>query len=272
MYIRMLHFLHKLIFPLFTLFIMAVPGCSSSSKNTMKKIVNNQLLLKPADSIIQKQSKGIDFIASGNIPVNWALEIDFDKMVYFNAADGNYFQVLPSFGNKIQYTGYEKYVTATGRGPLEITIFNDACDAIVKPGENIRKTEIIFENKQYTGCGHYLFTNRLNDIWELEAINNEMQYANNYKKGLPWIDLDLVSGKMNGSDGCSKVSANIEVKGNRIRFSGFSFTKNDCNNARVEKIFSQYLSDKLVDYYLEKDKLVFYLEDDSKMTFKRKAL
>ena len=263
---------NKLIYPLTALLIWTIPGCSSSSKSTIKKIVNNQLLLKPADSIILKQSKGIDFMASGNTPVNWVVEIDFDKMVYFNAADGNSLQVLPSFGNKVLQAEFEKYVTTTGQGQLEIIIYNNACDATSKPGEYIRKTEINFGNKKYTGCGNYLFTNRLNDIWVLEAVNNEMQYANNFQKGLPWIDLDLISNKMNGSDGCNKFNAQIEIQGNRIKFSGFISTKMACNNAKVEKIFSQYLSDKLVDYYLEKDKLVFYLEDDSKMTFKRKAL
>ena len=267
----MLCYLNKLIIPFSALIILANTGCSSSSKNKMKKIVDNQILLKPADSVIQKQTKGIDFIASGHLPVNWTLEIDFDKMVYFNAADGNSLQVLPSFGNKMQNTGYEKYVTATGRGPLEIIIYNDACDVKVKPGEIIRKTEINFDNKKYTGCGNYLFTNRLNDIWILEAINNDIQYPKNFQKGLPWIDLDLISNKMNGSDGCSKINSQFEVKGNRIRFTGFILTKNACKNASVEKIFSQFLSDKLVDYYLEKDKLVFYLEDDSKMVFTRKA-
>lgn len=264
--------LRNIIFIIFAVFISAISGCSNASKSTMKKIIDNQLLLKPADSIIQKQTKGIDFIASGNIPVNWSIEIDFDKMVYFDATDGNSLQVLPSFGNKVLNPEYEKYKTATGRGPLEIIIYNNACNVNAKPGEFIRKTEIIYESKTYTGCGKYLFTNRLNDIWVLETVNNEMQYPGNFQKGLPWIDLDLLSNKLNGSDGCNKVSSQVEIKGNRIKFSRFAYTKMSCNNAAVEKIFTQYLSDKLVDYYLENDKLVFYLEDDSKMTFKRKAL
>lgn len=264
--------LRNIIFILFAVFISALPGCSNASKSAMKKIVDNQLLLKPADSIVQKQSKGIDFIASGNLPVPWSLEIDFDKMVNFSAADGNSMQVLPLFGTKVMHAEYERYITPTGRGPLEIMIYNKDCHLKAKPGEFIRMTEINFDNKMYSGCGKYLYINRLNDIWELEMISNEKQYSAKFQKGLPWINLDLLANKMNGSDGCNKVSSQIEIKGNRIRFSGFLYTKMACNNTKVEKIFTQYLSDKLVDYYLDNDKLVFYLEDDSKITFKRKAL
>ena len=44
------------------------------------------------------------------------------------------------------------------------------------------------------------------------------------------------------------------------------------SNKKVEMIFAEMLSNKLVDYYLENGKLILYLEDDSKLFFKRKDL
>lgn len=266
----MVYTLHKGSVIIISSFILFFSACKSGSKATMQKIINNQLILKPADSIILKQKKGIDFTAIGNVPVNWSIEIDFDKMVYFNSADGNSLQILPSFGNKIITAEVEKYFTSTDLGQIEIRIFNTGCNTTVNGSGYLKKTEISLQNKIYSGCGKYLYNHQLNDIWVLESVNNEKQLASVYQKGLPWIELDLLNKNMKGSDGCNKLNSAIELKGNRIKFSEIISTKMTCNNMKTAKIFSQLLSNKLVDYYLENDKLVLYLEDDSKIIFKRK--
>ena len=253
-----------------TWFLLLFSACKSGSKSTMQKIIDNQLVIKPADSIILKQKKGIDFFAKGNEPANWSIEIDFDKMVYFNSADGISLQILPSFGNKLITPEVEKYYTSTDLGQLEIRIFNTTCNSTGNKAEFLKKTEISLQNKIYTGCGKYLYNHQLNDTWVLESVNNEKQINADYKKGLPWIELDLLNKNMKGSDGCNKLNSAIELKGNRIKFSEITGTRMTCNNMKTAKIFSQLLSNKLVDYYLENDKLVLYLEDDSKITFKRK--
>ena len=253
-----------------SMFTLLLSACKSGSKATMQKIIDNQLILKPSDSIILKQKKGIDFIATGSVPVNWSIEIDFDKMVYFTSADGNSLQILPSFGNKIITAEVEKYTSSTDLGQIEIRIFNTACNSPGEAGEFIKKTEIYLQNKIYSGCGKYLYNHQLNDTWVLESVNNEKQLTADYKKGLPWIELDLLNKNMKGSDGCNKLNSVIELKGNRIKFSEITSTRMTCNNMKTAKIFSQLLSNKLVDYYLENDKLILYLEDDSKIIFKRK--
>ena len=125
-----------------SMFTLLLSACKSGSKATMQKIIDNQLILKPSDSIILKQKKGIDFIATGSVPVNWSIEIDFDKMVYFTSADGNSLQILPSFGNKIITAEVEKYTSSTDLGQIEIRIFNTACNSPGEAGEFIKKTEI----------------------------------------------------------------------------------------------------------------------------------
>ena len=250
--------------------IISICSCKTGSRVTIGKIATAQRSIMPADSIIKKQKKGIDLIAKGNDPVSWSLEIDFDEMVYFSAADGNTLNILPLFSKKEITPEAETYSTETDAGQLTINIFNRACSGT---GEQFNKTvEVKLKNKLYTGCGKYLFDQQLNDIWILEIVNNVTQVPAAFSKGLPSLEFNLLTNKMSGSDSCNNISSAIEIKGNRIKFSPFISTKMSCNNNQVEKIFSELLSNKLVDYYMENNKLVLYLQDDSKLIFIRKEL
>jgi len=224
----------------------------------------------PADSIIQKQKKGIDLIASGNNPVNWYLEIDFDKILNFRSADGNNLNILPSFSKKEINTTVETYSTQTDLGQLNIKIFNSSCTG--NETSLNKKTEVHINTTVYSGCANYLYNHQLNDIWVLETVNNVKQHARDFNKGIPYLEFNLQENKMTGTDGCKNISSAIEVKGNRIKFSAFALSKVTCSKNMVEKIFSEMLSDKQVDYFMENGKLILYLSDDSKLGFKRKDL
>lgn len=253
-------------------FLFLLLGCKTGSKTSVQKIVTAQRAIMPADSIVQKQKKGIDLLASGNDPVAWSLEVDFDKLVSFKSADGNTLNILPAFSKKVITDEVESYSAKTDLGQLTIKLFNSTCSGSANTTQSNRKVEVDLTNKTYTGCGKYLYDNQLNDIWVLETVNNEKQMASDFAKGLPTLEFNLQTNQMNGSDGCKKISSGIEVKGNRIKFSPFVLSKLTCSNNKVEKIFAEMLSDKLVDYYMKDGKLFLYLLDDSKISFKRKDL
>ena len=258
----------QVVIPLFFLFF----SCKTGSKTTIKNIVATQRNIMPSDSMIQKQKKGIDLFATGNDPATWSLELDFDKMISFRSADGISLDVLPAFDKKEITAETEIYSMQTDAGPMSIVLFNAGCTGLPGGEQYSKKAEVTIKNKRYTGCGKYLFDHHLNDIWVLESANNILQSAADFSKGLPVLEFNLQINKMNGSDGCNNISSDIEIRGNRIKFSSFTGTGMGCNNNKVEKIFNEMLSNKLVDYYLENNKLVLYLEDDSKLIFKRKDL
>ena len=260
----------KTFFLIFMAMAALFSSCKTGSKTTVEKIIATQRSIMPADSIIQKQKRGIDLFAIGNAPAAWSLEIDFDKMVSFRSSDGTTLDVLSNFHKKEIAKERETYLLQTDLGPVTIQVFTEPCTGT---GEQFsKKAEVNIKDKRYTGCGKYLFDHRLNDSWVLESINNIPQPASNFAKGLPRMEFNLQTNKMTGSDGCNNISSNIEVKGNRIQFSPFISTKMACNNNKVEKIFAEMLSNTLVDYYLENGKLILYLGDDSKLNFKRKDL
>ncbi|MEP7163740.1 MAG: META domain-containing protein [Ferruginibacter sp.] len=259
----------KIFFSILMLLGILFPACKTGSKASIKNIVTTQRNIMPADSIIQKQKKGIDLFAIGNDPAGWSLEVDFDKMVSFRSTDGTILDVLPAFDKKEISAERETYRLQTDMGIVTILVFNEPCS--VGSEQFSKKTEVSIKNKHYTGCGKYLFDHRLNDSWVLESINNIDQSPAGFVKGLPGMEFNLQANKMTGSDGCNSISCNIEVKGDRIKFSAFTSTRMACNNNKSEKIFAEMLSDKLVDYYLENGKLILYLQDDSKLVFKRRS-
>lgn len=262
----------KVSFLLFILSGFFFSSCKTSSKTSISKIVTTQRNIMPSDSMIQKQKKGIDLIGTGNTPSTWSLEIDFDKIVSFTSGDGNNVYVLPAFEKKEISSEIETYRIKTDLGPMIIEIFSSACSGTGIGEQFNKKIEVTIKAKRYTGCGKYLFDHRLNDSWILESVDNKIQSAADFAKGLPRMEFNLLTNKMNGSDGCNNINATIEVKGTRIKFSSFAGTRMACNNNPVEKIFSTLLSNKLVDYFMENNKLILYLGDDSKLYFKRKEL
>ena len=262
----------KVFFLIILLFGIGFSACKTGSKATIKNIVATQRNIMPADSIIQKQKKGIDLFAVGNDPVTWSLEVDFDKMISFRSLDGSKLDVLPAFDKKEVSPEKETYLLQTDLGPVIIQVFTEPCMNLGTPESFTKKVEVTIKNKHYSGCGKYLFDHQLNDIWVLESIGNINQSAADFAKGLPRLEFNLQTNKMTGSDGCNSIGSNIEIKGDRIKFSPFISTKMACTNNKAEKIFTEMLGNKLVDYYLENGKLILYLGDDSKLIFKRKDL
>lgn len=245
-------------------------SCKSSSTAKTEKIVRQQLSVKPADSLLAKQKRGIDIYASGTNPAGWWLEMDFDKNIDFITKDGISIHTLTSFSKRETTSEKESFVSPTGLGPLEITLYETACTDKTFNSNNGRRIEITIQGKTYTGCGAYLFNNQLHDTWELEYVDNIIQKEADFQKGLPTLQFDLTNNSLKANDGCNNLRSTIEIKGSVIRFGVFSGTKMACRNSKVQEAFSNLLSDHLVNYRMENNKLVLYLYDDSRLTFKRK--
>ena len=64
-------------------------GCSTSSNTRQKNsTLQNQFETKLNDTLQKKFINGIDFVANGEIPASWNLELDFDKNFNFTTNDG----------------------------------------------------------------------------------------------------------------------------------------------------------------------------------------
>ncbi|MDB5203863.1 MAG: hypothetical protein JWQ27_3272 [Ferruginibacter sp.] len=246
-------------------------SCSSAKQATVAQTVEAARYdAKLPDSLVKKLNTGVDYFASGNNPVSWKLEMDFDKRFLFSSNDGSFQTTAPVKAMPLADGSGSSYRTENGVDKLIVTVLNTGCAGGTdnKSGNNIT---VSYNDKVYSGCGKFLYDNRLSDIWVMERAGEMLLRAGDFSKGLPEITLNLLTNTMTGSDGCNNISSPINVEGSRIRFGNVVSTKMACKNSRVQNIIAAQISNSLVDYYFRDGKLYFYLLDDSVLVFQKKS-
>ena len=237
-------------------------GCNSRQlqKSRMTKATDN-LSIKDS-SLLSKRNAGIDFIASGNQPVDWTLEMNYDKTFVFNSNNGVSISCAPTKGMK--KNELEIFNAKGVQGEMEITIFNDHCNS----GSNDNKTTVFTNNTLFEGCGQHLYNELLNNRWLLQEIDDHYLDLGDFPNGAPEITIDLSKNKMFGFDGCNSIYTTISIHGDRIRFANITSTLKACDGVRTEKIKLNMLNDQLIEYRFRNNELVLYLIDDSRLIFK----
>lgn len=213
------------------------------------------------------QLRGIDFMASGNLPQKWNIEIDFDHECYFGNEAGLSVTSKPNT-TFVSDVSKEIYTTESGNKKIELTVYKEKCKNKNDKQSNSLITKVNYNGVNYEGCGQFLFDQRLHQTWILDYIDNEQQFPINYAKGIPYFKIDLIKNTITGFDGYNKLSSNIELKGNRILFG--QLNKAPINTIQSAALINQFISNHLVDYFFREDKLVFQLANDTRLSFKLK--
>jgi heat shock protein HslJ len=250
---------------IFYLLLVNLFACTSSKEIVQKKIAIEQKQVKLPDSLIQKQSAGIDFFAGGDLPVSWTVEMDFDNRYYFKTTDGISMSVPAVKATRPAGTAASNYHYSSNQGDMTILVFDAGCST----NASGKKVEVTVNNTRYSGCGSDLYNASVNDVWILEKTGNTLLNSKDFPKGLPKLAFSIAENKMTGSDGCNAISAGIQMMGSRIKFSAIGGGDASCKNNAVQKIFMEKISNNTVDYYFKDGKLYLYLIDDSTLVFRK---
>ncbi len=246
------------------IFCIALISCNRQSMLS-RKIEKKQARLEYHDSsLILKRNAGVDFIAKGDEPEKWTLEMDYDKAYVFETISGIKVRCTPSTSESHLNPDFEVYKSKGANETMDISIYKSVCDSDEK--QNV--TTVFTSNKLYKGCGTYLLNNQLNNKWILSQIDNELLSENEFPLGIPNITIDLIKNKMYGYDGCNSISSQINPYGDRLKFSIITSTLKDCENIDDEKLKLNLLSNHLVEYRFRNGSLILYLIDDSRLVFK----
>ncbi|MEO7048379.1 MAG: META domain-containing protein [Ferruginibacter sp.] len=238
-------------------------ACNTTKQTSQKNIDIAKYSSKLSDSLSLKQAAGIDFSATGTNPVNWQLDVDFDKNIVFKADDGMQLTTT-AIGASTTSGSTTTYNANTPNGMMKMIVDEEACST-----QNSKKTTVLLNEKQYTGCGKYLYDYRINDSWVLESAGGKMLSAADFSKGLPQILFSIAENKLTGSDGCNSISMPFELLGNRVKFGALSSSKKSCKNNTVALIFQNKLSNSVASYYFTNGEFYLYLIDDSILTFRK---
>ena len=251
-------------YSLFGFIILVIFACNTSKVHSTKLAKDRKKLAYKDSSLLAKRNAGIDFIASGNEPEPWQLEMDHDKSYVFQNSSGFGLTCPPTNGYKDAKMGNEVYDAKGVYGNMLINIFNEPC---TNSHQSLQVTVKINE-KTYRGCGQHLYYEQLNKRWILQEIDDRYLDMGDFPNGLPEIILDLVKGKMNGNDGCNTLYSDIRIQGDRIFFSTIAASKKYCQDVRSEKLKLSLIGEHLIEYRFRGNELVLYLIDDSRLIFK----
>ncbi|RYY42074.1 MAG: META domain-containing protein [Chitinophagaceae bacterium] len=198
--------------------LLSTAGCTASKDATLNKRTAVAGVL--SEVLQQKQAQGIDFFAKGAQPASWTLDIDFDKILRFQSLDGTDYKSTPVQPVVDELNKTSTYTTKAGKRNIVVILINESCTDGISGEKFSKKIRVEVDGRSYTGCGQYLYDNKLDGKWIVEKIDQQIVSAKDFAKGLPELSFNLNSGTLSGNDGCNSITGSIEVMGNRIKFIG----------------------------------------------------
>ena len=184
----------------------------------------------------EKRRQGVDFVAVGNGPAAWHLDIDFSKQMRFETPDGPGFAVAaprpkPSpKGLGVVFDAQSTSLLAslsrrsetgqrnTGRNRMTVSIEPVTYRDPLTKRDYAYTTRIETNGRQYVGGGIFIkSSNRLAGAWTLETFKGQRLHPEQFgDKALPVLTIDLSDGKLTGSTGWSKLKGNIRANGDQL--------------------------------------------------------
>lgn len=252
-------FRHTLSYSLLLIMIAYLGACHVQSKQprTQKGLDKSA---EPSARVIA----GTDLLASGETPVMWRIEMDFEKEFRFVTANGDSLvtTAVSPFVDESEKKDIYKVNCTTG--PMVIDIFHKNCSS------GGMQAEVRVNRITYKGCASYMENRSLAGNWELEMIDDKP--VTDYTPTAPYPNLQIDNSltKMNGFDGCNTISSSVRAEGDRIRFGPILSTKKFCAHHEAGDMIIRWVSDKLVRYTVSPDILTLYLGNDGRMVFRKK--
>jgi heat shock protein HslJ/uncharacterized membrane protein len=215
------------------------------------------------------------FRATGNEPF-WHAEIEFGNLITFNtlAAEGFEFTAHYPDPEKVEKPGTVKFSARTHNGDFHLTINRQECIDNMS-GEAFPYSVLVAARRshresyrRFEGCGQFMGSYRLNDIWVLEKVNDQPVSFPDSKE-LPTLHIDLAAGTVSGNGGCNRFNGKAELVNNRLVIGQVISTRMACpETQQVENRFLETISDKTLDFSIQDSTLVLG-DGTTKLTFSR---
>lgn len=253
-----------MIYRLFKIFILVgiLAGCN---RNTyvlapQPSIEKAQVLMQMPDALVTQFNNGVDYYATGNISAPWELSMDLEGQFTFRSDDNN-LSLIAKPGTKTN-TG-TSYTLRDAAGNMTINILNVYCE-----GTKNEQTIVTINNKEYKGCGQFLYDRKLEGKWQLSKIQNKAIDRSDYPKQIPEILFNTLNKSLSLSTTCNKVSLAYIISGNKLSIPSHNIVKNKCNT-KFDKILNNSFYGKVCTYSIKGNSLTLYLLDDSIIEFTR---
>jgi len=243
------------------IFTLISSSCNSS-KNAVEIDMTESFKLHPS-------AYNSDFTAYDS-DSTWKLSVRFGEEIIFTSKVKKI-----SFRAKAQPeivgqgSNIIKLISANETHSIQITIDVAKCkntgyitDILLTPINSETKEE-------FSGCGQYNGSRYLYDIWVLTNINNSPLTPDNFRKQLPFMELNLRDKSISGFGGCNKYSAEISFSYKKMAVGPIAATKIFCiDESQVEKEFFNVLNSSPVTY-IKKNNVLILENSEGTLTFKK---
>jgi len=222
-------------------------------------------------SISEVPSK-IFFKAVGTEPF-WGIEISDDSIKFISTEEKDNFSLSYDRPQKAMDANVVSYHAKSDDIDLKFTIQQEKCsdgmsDKVynysvklsLKRGD---QKELLLE-----GCGNYIIDYRLHDIWALEELEGKKINPEDFKKGVPNLEIYAEEARFSGMAGCNQMGGKLFSEKDLLRFTDIFTTEMMCENYETEKVLVKAL-ESTTRYELKNNKLYLLNLEGTKAIFKK---
>lgn len=139
-------------------------------------------------------------------------------------------------------------------------VYNYAVKGLIKKGN--AKEQLL------SGCGDYIVDYRLHDIWALEEVEGKKINPEDFKKGVPNLEIYAEEARFSGLAGCNQMGGKLFFEKDVLRFTDIAVTELMCDNHDTEKILVKALQ-STTRYELKNNKLYLFNPEGTKAIFRK---
>ncbi len=251
------------------LLVILTTGCSST-----RRVADEGAVEPPAAQEVEPVTL-TGFKATGNEPF-WAIEIEFGNVLKFTSLTEDYpeFTFPVTEPERVDGLSVVKYSARTYNAETVMEISREECTDTMKGTRFPYRVDVSLKrtrDEDYTifrGCGQYLGTYRLNDIWVLEKIDGKPVEIPESRK-MPNMEVDLAGRTISGYGGCNRYHGRAELVNNLLVTGSLMSTKMACIDTQdIENKFFSALSGKTLKFSIDEDVLTV-TDGETELVFKR---
>lgn len=219
-----------------------------------------------------EESKLAYFKAVGTEPF-WGIEISKDSIKFTVPEKNQNFAVAFVKPNRAMDANILNYRVKMDSISLEFTVTQGDCsdgmsDKVHKYSVKGILKRADAKEQILTGCGNYIIDYRLHDIWALEEVEGKKIDPEDFKKGVPNLEIFTEEARFSGLAGCNSIGGKLFFENDLLRFTDIVTTEMMCDNFKTEKTLVKAL-ESTTRYELKDNKLYLFNPEGTKAIFRK---
>lgn len=234
--------------------------------------VTDSVSVEKQDVSDSEKPNVVFFKALGTEPF-WGIEISNDSIKFTSPEKKNEMAFAYSKPTKAMDANVVSYEVKSDSLALKFTIQQGKCsdgmsdkvhNYVVKASLKRGSQDEILLN----GCGNYVIDYRLHDIWALEELEGKKINPDDFKQGVPNLEIYAEEARFSGMAGCNQMGGKLFSEKDLLRFTDVFTTEMMCENYETEKILVKALQ-STTRYELKNNRLYLFNPEGTKAIFRK---